>query len=265
MIKMNAYTSMTTAIAELLDFDPEITSQIKKMLERSHFIYDWSSFMIELVCEPEALKFEDENGILIDIPPSILDKLSVLKMYTSDGNGTWVAPRNSSRADLLNWCNKDQRKILAPETMMTGQFKFDMVLAYILLSDMHIRLDIDCNFRRILRSYNIHDCRSFAKAIEMRHYKRWNIVDTPGVSCPLSTQWIIFKLDRYHEAICAHNTDVFYNSWEQEFQQERERIKREEFERLETERREEVERLERERIEKERLERLEKERREEIK
>ena len=102
---MNAYTYMTTAIAELLDFDPEITSQIKKMLERSHFIYDWSSFMIELLCEPEALKFEDENGILIDIPPSILDKLSVLGRHTSYGNHTWEAPWNLSRADLLKWCN----------------------------------------------------------------------------------------------------------------------------------------------------------------
>ena len=100
---MNANTRMTTAIAELLDFDPEIASQIKKMLERSHFIYDWSSFMIALVCESETLKFEDENGILIDIPPSILDKLSVLKRYTSYGNHTWVAPRNLSCTDLLKW------------------------------------------------------------------------------------------------------------------------------------------------------------------
>ena len=146
---------------------------------------------------------------------------------------------------------------------MTDQFIFDVVLAYILLSDMDIRLDIDCNFKRILRSYNIHDCRSFAKAIEIRHYKTWNIVDNP--------QWIIFKLDRYHEAIRAHNTDAFYNSWEQAFQHHAQQCMLEENchilksynlvqQRLEKERREEVERLERERIEKERLERLEKER-----
>ena len=93
---------------------------------------------------------------------------------------------------------------------MTGQFIFDEVLAYILRSDMRIQLDIDCNFKQILRSCNIHDCRSFAKAIENRHYNRWNIVD--------NSQWIIFKLDRYHGYIRAHNTDAFYNSWEQAFQ-----------------------------------------------
>ena len=154
---MNAYVGMAASIAELLAFDPEVTSQIEKMLERSHCIYNWSSFMIALVCESETLKFEDENGILIDIPPSILDKLSVLKMYTSYDYGTWVAPRNLSRADLLKWCNKDQRRILAPETIMTGHFVFDELLAYILHFDMSIRLHNDCCFKRLLQSHNIHD------------------------------------------------------------------------------------------------------------
>ena len=193
---------MTTAIAELLDFDPEITSQIKRMLERSHFIYNWSSFMIALVCESETLKFEDENGILIDIPPSILDKLSVLKRYTDIGNGVWVTPRNSSCADLLKWCNKDQRRILVPETIMTGHFVFDELLAYILHFDMNIKLDDDCCFKRLLRSHNIHDCHAFTRAIANAQYKEWEIADT-----------LLSHLVRYHQYIYDHGTDAFCNYW----------------------------------------------------
>ena len=146
---MPQYCYLTTLLSKLLDFDAEVTSQIEKMLERAH-LSSWLRFMIKLVCEPKTLKFEDENGILIDIPPSILDKLSVLKRYTDIANGVWVMPRNSSRADLLKWCNKDQRRILAPKTIMTGHFVFDELLAYILHSDMNIKLDDDCCFKRLL-------------------------------------------------------------------------------------------------------------------
>ena len=96
---------------------------------------------------------------------------------------------------------------------MTDHFVFDELLAFILDFDMNLQLDIDCTFKRLLQRFYIHDCRTFARAIQRGHYKEWNIVDI-----------ILFHLNNYHQYLCDHSVNEFLKKVKRD---------KEDFERLE--------------------------------
>ena len=80
------FSYMATCLTKLLDFDPQVKSQIGKMIDCTDIHQDynpqWSVLIIILISELEMLNFEDDSGMLIDIPHSILDKFFIVLLPT---------------------------------------------------------------------------------------------------------------------------------------------------------------------------------------
>lgn len=82
---MPKYCYLMTLLSKWLDLDPEIKSQVDKMIKHSGILWcddSRSALMLEFICDNEILKFEDENGMLIDIPPTIMHKFYIVALYT---------------------------------------------------------------------------------------------------------------------------------------------------------------------------------------